>query len=48
MESANGGLDAPVPSARWQEGEDSVRGLRRVIHNTGSLEDALVLNHFVI
>lgn len=30
MKSVGGGTDVPVPSARWQEGEESMRGVSGV------------------
>lgn len=35
MASAGGGIDAPVPSDRWQEGDESVRGVTWVVCNAG-------------
>lgn len=43
-ESAGGGTDASVPSARWQECEESMGWVRKVILNAGSYVGAKVVN----
>ena len=35
-----GGMDALVPSARQQEGEESIKGVGGVVHNAGGLVNA--------
>lgn len=35
MVATCGGMDTPVPSARWQESEASMGWVREVISNTG-------------
>lgn len=42
-ESGGSGMDALVPSARWQEDEESLRGLGGVVHDAGGLADAAVV-----
>lgn len=43
VQSGGGGsIDALVPSSRWQEDEDSLRGVRQVNQNSGALADVTV------
>lgn len=43
MAPAGGGTDDLVPSVRWQESEDSMRGVRGVICNASGFADAAVI-----
>ena len=38
-ESRSGGMDALVPCARWQGGEESIRRVGGVVHNVGGIAD---------
>lgn len=43
--SDGGGMDALVPSTRWQEDEESMRKVDEVIHNAGGLAKCRINHH---
>lgn len=40
VQSIGSSTDAPVPCARWQECEASVRAVKGAVHNAGGFADA--------
>lgn len=43
VESGGSGMDALVSSSRWQDGEESMRGMGVLVHNAGVFADAEIV-----